>query len=186
MTTPEHRSVSGIEIREARPADRGEIEDLFERSRAASMVRGGPYYVSPGQGEDRVYVKNEEPAERCVAVMAGRIVGHGIIDTPSSDRFSSAEREKIWMKRLGNPINARIVELRTACVDPDMRHNGIWSELLRYRLDRSFDVYGSTPVSAVRASDEHVKRTFRKHGGDEAENAFFTHLGVKLNLFVFR
>lgn len=161
-----------MEIREADLSDKDEIISLFEQSQRATGLPD-PSRIASSQLGDYLYTRHA--IERYVAVEAGRIVGHGLIEHPNPDN------EADWRKALDDTLS-ELVELGGAFVNPAMGGRGIWSALLSHRLE-IIRTSGSFPVAATWSSNEHVKRTFFRHGAVFAARKATPHGGV--DLFVF-
>lgn len=146
-----------MEIRKAEVIDRIEIVELYQKSQAASGIPN-PFYNPPSELGQKLY--DRKAIERYVAVEAGRIVGHGLIEEPNSENIS------LWLTGISNK-NIPLMELGGDFVDPNYSKLGIWTALIIHRLNYVVERLDSIPVSATWSQNEHVKRTFRKLGGTE-------------------
>ena len=70
-----------------------------------------------------------------------------------------------------------------AFVEPALSGRGIWTALLHHRI-KAIRETSAYPVTATWSVNEHVKRTFRSHGGMYATRQS-TPLG-EVDLFVFQ
>ena len=148
---------NAMEIRTANINEKDEIISLYKKVQAKTGIPN-PQYVSPDDLEGRLY--SERAIERYVVTYLGKIAGHGLIELPDPGHFD------IWHAGLGGNQGEQMIELGGAFSDPDLKGRGLWTSLLEYRLDIIRDKL-ATPVSATWMQNEHVKRTFRKFGGEE-------------------
>ncbi len=146
-----------MEIRKAKRSDRAEIVRLYQRSQAATLLPN-PAIYPPNELGKLLYAR--KAIERYVAVMAGRIVGHGMIEEPNPEHMP------VWRKGVNASKNVRLIELGGAFVDPALSGRGIWRSLLVYRLN---DVRerGAVPVCGTWSQNKHVKRTLLQFGATE-------------------
>lgn len=162
-----------METRKATKIDRFEIVELYQKSQAISGIPN-PIYFPPSELGQKLY--DRKAIERFVAIEAGRIVGHGLIETPNPENISQ------WITGVNN-IHIPLVELGADFVDPDYSRQGIWTALLTHRLNFVREQLESIPVSATWNQNEHVKKTFRKFGGIEVATKAVPE--GKISLFVF-
>lgn len=146
-----------MEIRKAKAIDRHEIVELYQRTQSATGIPD-PTFNPPSELGQKLY--DRKAIERYVAIEAGRIVGHGLIEAPNPENIS------LWRK-LVNDEHVPLFELGADFVDPDYSRQGIWTALLTHRLNFVREQLESIPVSATWSQNEHVKKTFRKFGGIE-------------------
>lgn len=161
-----------MEIRCADELDQAEISALYRRSQAATGLPD-PDLLPPGSLGNRLYSRNA--IERYVAVQAGSIVGHALIEP------ANAVQEQKWREAIDD-ADIRLLEIGGAFVEPQRFGTGIGTELLLHSIDRVRQLR-ARPVSATWSSNEHVKRTFQKHGG-KCAGVQATPLG-EVALFVF-
>lgn len=146
-----------MEIRTANLSEKDEIVCLYKKVQAKAGIPN-PRHVSPDDLEGRIY--SERAIERYVVTYLGKIAGHGLIEFPDPGHLD------IWRIGLGQNQGEQMIELGGAFTDPELKGCGLWTSLLEYRLDIIRDK-AVTPVSATWMQNEHVKRTFRKFGGEE-------------------
>lgn len=144
-----------MEIRKAHDSDRPEIVELYLKSQAATGIPN-PTFNPPGELGQKLYDRNA--IARFVAIEAGRIVGHGLIQEPNP------ENTEFWLMGIKDK-NIPLIELGADFVDPDYMRRGIWTALLLHRLNYVVETFDSVPVSATWEQNHHVKRSFLKHGG---------------------
>lgn len=164
--------IRAMNIREATPSDQGEIIALYKRSQQATGLPD-PVVVPPEQLGARLYAR--QAIGRYVAISAGRIEGHGLIEHPNPEHLEE------WREASENK-NAQFIELGGAFVDPAKFGRGVWSSLLEYRLDRARDL-GAVPVSVTWASNDHVMRGFECLGGGEISRKTTAMGAVSLYIF---
>ena len=145
-----------MEIRPAKIKEKDEIVALYKRSQYITGLPD-PKFVPPDRLGDRLYARNA--IGRFVATETGSIVGHGLIETANPDHLPE------WLAAVGDSTQ-ELIELGGAFVEPSKIGQGIWSMLLRYRIDvvRSM---GALPVSVTWSVNTHVKRRFLQLGGIE-------------------
>jgi len=148
-----------MEIRRAVASDRNEIVELYLKSQAATGIPN-PTFNPPDELGQKLY--NRHAIERFVAIEAGRIVGHGLIQEPNPDNIDS------WLSRSVDK-NIRIIELGAGFVDPDYTKLGIWTALLIHRLNYVDEGFDSVPVSATWDKNKHIINSFRQFGGYDVE-----------------
>lgn len=143
-------------IREAHPADRGQIVALHEKSQQATGLPN-PAIVPPTELGDRLYAR--DAINRYVAVDQESIIGHGLIEHPNPEHLAQ------WREATINDERP-LVELGGAFVDPSRIGEGVWSTLLFHRLYvvRSM---GAIPVSVTWSVNHHVRNHFKEIGGME-------------------
>jgi GNAT superfamily N-acetyltransferase len=146
-----------MEIREANINDRMEIVDLHIRSQAATRLPD-PELIAPEALGNRLYAR--EAIKRYVAVDVGRIVGHGLIEVPNPRHMKSWRSTSVVSNR-------PMIELGAAFTDPELAGRGVWTALLKHRLQVVRD-YEAIPVAATWTQNEHVKRTFLHNNAVEA------------------
>ncbi len=141
-------------VREAMACERDEIVALYESSQRATGLPD-PRVVPPQELGEKLYARRA--IGRYVAADASGIHGHGLIEPANPEHMNE------WHAAAGG---ATFIELGGAFVDPERSGEGIWSELLAYRLNivRSL---GAVPVSVTWASNAHVMRGFERSGGRE-------------------
>jgi N-acetylglutamate synthase-like GNAT family acetyltransferase len=159
-------------IRKAEISDRESILELYERSQLATGLPD-PEIYPPNELIKNLY--NRRVIERFVAVEAGRIVGHALIEEPNPVHQTD------WLDALSNP-DSRLIEMGGAFVDPTLARQGIWTSLLLHRINliKNNEAF---PVTATWSVNVHVKRTFKANGGVHA-GVHDSRLGV-VDLFVF-
>lgn len=162
-----------MEIRKAEAIDKLEIVELYKKSQAVMGIPD-PIHNPPYELGQKLY--DRKAIERYVAIEAGRIIGHGLIEEPNPENIA------LWLTGVSNK-NIPLIELGGDFVDPDYSKLGVWSALLIHRLNYIVEHLDSIPVSATWSQNEHVKRTFRKFGG--AEVAIKVVPEGEISLFVF-
>lgn len=161
-----------MEVRVATSADRREIVDLYIRSQHATGLPD-PCVIPENELEDKLYERNA--LRRYVAVEAGRIVGHGLVEIANPDH------EESWRDALNN-YSDQLFEMGGAFVEPMLGRRGIWTALLSHRLKAIRDC-DAIPVAATWSENDHVKRKFATHGGVSAGVAYTQHGAVDLFAF---
>ena len=144
-----------MEIRRAVASDKDEIVELYLKSQTATGIPN-PTLNPPDELGQKLY--NRHAIERFVAIEAGRIVGHGLIQEPNPDNV------EFWLMGVKDK-NIPLIELGADFVDPDYMRRGIWTALLLHRLNYVVEEFDSVPVSATWDQNHHVKRSFIKYGG---------------------
>jgi GNAT superfamily N-acetyltransferase len=134
-----------------------------------------PRFISPDELGNHLYARHA--LERCVAIEMGRIVGHALVELPNPEHLD------IWRSGLDTTQSEVMLELGGAFVAPSLARSGIWSALLRHRLELVRTQYASTPVTATWSQNEHVKRKFIQLGGKEVGEKITD--GGTVSLFVF-
>lgn len=163
-----------MEIRIAKESDRLNIIALYERSQLAT---GLPDPAFTPQSELGMRLYQRHAITRLVAIEAGQIVGHAMIEEPNSDH------EAVWrigLQDTGKPL----IEMGAGFVDPTFFGQGIWTSLLRHRL-QIIRARGAYPVTATWSRNEHVKRTFLANGGIAAGRQVTPFGDVDLFVFEF-
>ena len=161
-----------MEIREAAPKDRQEVVDLYIRNQKATGLPD-PRAIPADELGDKLYERNA--IRRYVAVEAGRIVGHGLVEVANPDH------EESWRDALNN-CSGQLLEMGGAFVEPMLGRRGIWTALLSHRLKAIRDC-DAIPVAATWSENDHVKRKFAAHGGVSAGLAYTQHGAVDLFAF---
>jgi GNAT superfamily N-acetyltransferase len=161
-----------VEIRAAQLSDKPEIVDLYCRSQAATNLPD-PTFIPTSELGNRLYER--EAIARYVAIQAGQIIGHGMIENPNKLHLP------VW-QRGSNGCASPLIELGAAFVDPNFTSQGIWTALLKYRLLAAKELR-SKPVSATWSQNSHVKKVFIKNGGFEVGTQQTA--GGEVALFVF-
>jgi GNAT superfamily N-acetyltransferase len=161
-----------MEIHKAVENDRNEIVELYKKSQASSGIPN-PDFNLPDELGEKLY--DRKAIERFVAIKAGKIVGHAMIEVPNSLHVP------LWIKALGNE-EAELIEMGGAFVDPEFSGLGIYSAILVHRL-WVIRLLNATPTAATWSQNEHVKKTLRLYGGIDAGRQ--TTPAGDLNLFVF-
>ncbi len=159
-------------IRSASLSDAGEIISLLERSQHATGLPN-PAYTPPETLGVTLYQR--DAIERFVAVEAGQIVGHALIER------SNPAHEANWRQALHGDLSP-LIEMGGAFVEPTLSGRGIWTALLKYRMSR-IRALDACPVTATWNTNGHVKRRFLELGGVSAGEVV-TPRGV-VDLFVF-
>jgi hypothetical protein len=145
-----------MEIRVATDEDRPEVVALYQRSQAATQIPN-PAVYPPERLGDELYAR--DAIERYVTVSSAKIIGHGLIELPNPLSIS------FWRSGIDND-SSRMIEFGGAFVDPEHMREGVYSELLGFRLDVIRGL-GAIPVSATWLQNEHVQRKFVANGGRE-------------------
>ena len=161
-----------MKIRIALESDRSEIVNLYQRSQAATGIPNPDFYPSESLG-DELY--SRDAIERYVTTSQGKIIGHGLIEHPNPLSLS------LWKNGI-KEHEAELIELGGAFVDPTLIRNGIYTELLHYRLN-IIRKLGAIPVSATWAQNIHVQKIFTTAGGREVARQQIQ--AGELRLFVF-
>ncbi len=159
-------------IRAAGDRDRGDIVDLYRASQAATGIPN-PTVYSPETLGDELY--SRDAIERHVAVIGGKIVGHGLIEHPNPLSI------ELWRAGIADSA-ARLIEFGGAFVDPLHMRKGIYTRVLSYQLEIIHGL-GAFPVAATWKQNEHVQRLFSANGGREVAKQEIP--AGELRLFVF-
>lgn len=146
-----------MKIRKPNDHEKDEIVQLYKKVQSLTGIPN-PDHVSPDDLEGRIY--SDRAIERYVISHLGRIAGHALIERPDPGHM------EIWEAAIGSETQSAMIELGGAFVDPVLKGSGIWTALLVHRL-KVIEEAGAIPVSATWVQNEHVKRTFQKHGGVE-------------------
>lgn len=161
-----------MEIRSASLKDRAEIVRMLERSQLMTGLPD-PRRIPANELDERLYARRA--IERYVAVDDGRIVGHGLIEE------ANPNHEVVWRSVLPCTTES-LIEMGGAFVEPKLGRLGIWTALLRHRIEVIRD-NGSIPVSATWSENEHVRRKFEVYGGINAGRQYTEHGDVDLFAF---
>lgn len=161
-----------MEIRVADRADKDEIVSLYQLSQLATGLPS-PEYAPAHELGQRLY--GREVLERYVALENGKIVGHGHIENPNPQHIPK------WQTAL-NEEGQILMELGGAFVHPESSRHGIWTALLKARLERTRRL-GAVPVSATWVQNSHVINKFVALGGQSA--GYDDVIGGRVALFVF-
>ena len=145
-----------MEIRVANASDASEIIRLYQSSQAATQIPNPKIYPPDILGKE---LYSRDAIERYVAVSAGRIIGHGLIEHPNPLSLP------LWKGGIED-ANNYLIEFGGAFVEPTQMRKGVYSELLRFRLGVIRGL-GAVPVSATWSQTTHVQRLFVKNGGRE-------------------
>lgn len=145
-----------MDIRPATDLDAPEIIDLYQRSQDATRIPNPDVYPRENLGAE---LYSRDAIERYVAIQDDTIVGHGLIEKPNPVSVS------LWMSGIADP-SIVLIEFGGAFVDPNHMRRGIYTELLRYRLNRIREL-NAVPVSATWGQNIHVQRRFISEGGRE-------------------
>jgi predicted N-acetyltransferase YhbS len=116
---------SGIRIRDARPAERGEIRELTMAAYAQYAAVMAPSAWAGLERALRAALETEEVAERIVAEREGRVVGCVMLFPPESRAYT------------GVGDGAGIPELRLLAVAEEARGEGIGEALVRECVRRA-------------------------------------------------
>jgi GNAT superfamily N-acetyltransferase len=146
-----------MEIRKPDEHEKNEIVQLYKKVQLLTGIPN-PDYVSPDDLEGRIY--SERAIERYVIDHLGRIAGHALIELPDPGHVD------VWKAAIGTDAQSTMIELGGAFVDPTLKGLGVWTALLKHRLEVINEI-DAIPVSATWTQNHHVKRTFQKYGGEE-------------------
>lgn len=146
-----------MEIRKPGKHEKDEIVQLYKKVQSLTGIPN-PDHVSPDELEGRIY--SDRAIEQYVVDHLGRIAGHALIELPDPGHIEA------WKAGIGTEAPSTMIELGGAFVDPELKGLGIWTTLLVHRL-KVIEEIGAIPVSATWTQNQHVKRTFQKHGGME-------------------
>lgn len=115
----------GFEIRSARPEEREEIHGLIMAAYAGYADMMAPEAWAGLDGAVRAALATNEPAERIVALRAGRLVGCVMLFPPTSRAYTAE------VVGTGEP------ELRLLAVAADARRGGVGEALVQECIDRA-------------------------------------------------
>lgn len=145
---------------------------MYERSQDATGLPD-PRYVPRHELGERLYARHA--IERYVALIDGRVVGHGLTEPPNP------QHEDAWRAKLSSKED-QLIELGGAFVEPSFARAGIWSALLLHRVE-AVRKKNAIPVSATWSTNKHVRDRFELCGGVYASRQV---VGAgEVDLFVF-